>query len=190
VLAAKRAHTGPAVLATAGRLTQINPDDDNLCELLSCIYSVQKANEQERQMTERHMLDIIHDQNPVMLTAKKSVKEACELMRERRIGAILVVDDEEHLVGIFTGRDAVCRVVAEGRDSANTMLQDVMTGSPVSMAPGKTANEALHLMQDGGYRHLPVTDGNRVIGIVSKGDFRGLEQARLDSETELWERIA
>lgn len=140
-------------------------------------------------MTQRHMLDIIHDQNPVMLTPDKSVKEACELMRTRRIGAILVVDDKEHLVGIFTGRDAVCRVVAEGRDSGSTALQDVMTDSPVSMSPGKTALEALHLMQDGGYRHVPVTDGNRVIGIVSKGDFRGLEQARLDEETELWERV-
>ncbi|UCD67733.1 MAG: CBS domain-containing protein [Betaproteobacteria bacterium] len=140
-------------------------------------------------MTQRHMLDIIHDQNPVTLTPEKSVKEACELMRKYRIGAILVVNNKNHLVGIFTGRDAVCRVVAEGRDSANTTLQDVMTGSPVSMGPGKTANEALHLMQDGGYRHVPVTAENRVIGIVSKGDFRGLEQARLDEETELWERI-
>ena len=140
-------------------------------------------------MTQRHMLDIVHDQNPVMLTPDKSVKEACELMRTRRIGAILVVDEKEHLVGIFTGRDAVCRVVAEGRDSGSTSLQDVMTSSPVSMSPGKTALEALHLMQDGGYRHVPVTDGNRVIGIVSKGDFRGLEQARLDEETELWERV-
>ena len=63
-------------------------------------------------MTQRHMLDIIHDQNPVTLTPDKSVKEACELMRTRRIGAILVVDDKEHLIGIFTGRDAVCRVLA------------------------------------------------------------------------------
>ncbi len=140
-------------------------------------------------MTQRHMLDIIHDQNPVTLTPDKSVKQACELMRTRRIGAILVVDDREHLVGIFTGRDAVCRVAAEGRDSATTQLQDVMTSSPVSMSPGKTAIEALHLMQDGGYRHVQVTYGDRVIGIVSKGDFRGLEQARLDEETELWERV-
>ena len=44
-------------------------------------------------------------------------------------------------------------------------------------------------MQDGGFRHIPITDGGRVIGIVSKGDFRGLEQARLDEETELWERV-
>ena len=140
-------------------------------------------------MTQRHMLDIIHDQNPVMLTADKSVKEACNLMRTKRVGAILVIDRNDHLVGIFTGRDAVCRVVADGRDSSSTRLSDVMTAEPVTMGPGKTAIEALHLMQDGGFRHIPITDGESVVGIVSKGDFRGLEQARLDEETELWERI-
>jgi len=140
-------------------------------------------------MPQRHMLDIIHDQNPVMLGADRPVKEACDLMRTRRVGAILVVDRSKHLVGIFTGRDAVCRVVAEGRDSSSTRLSDVMTPQPVTMGPGKTAIEALHLMQDGGFRHIPITDGDRVIGIVSKGDFRGLEQARLDEETELWERV-
>lgn len=140
-------------------------------------------------MTQRHMLDIIHDQNPVMLTADKSVKEACNLMRTKRVGAILVIDRNDHLVGIFTGRDAVCRVVADGRDSSSTRLSDVMTAEPVTMGPGKTAIEALHLMQDGGFRHIPIIDGESVIGIVSKGDFRGLEQARLDEETELWERI-
>ena len=140
-------------------------------------------------MTQRHMLDIIHDQNPVMLTADKSVKEACDLMRTKRVGAILVIDRNDRLVGIFTGRDAVCRVVADGRDSSSTRLSDVMTAEPVTMGPGKTAIEALHLMQDGGFRHIPIIDGESVIGIVSKGDFRGLEQARLDEETELWERI-
>lgn len=140
-------------------------------------------------MTQRHMLDIIHDQNPVTLAVDKPVKEACGLMRAKRVGAILVVDKNDHLVGIFTGRDAVCRVVAEGRDASKTRLSDVMTVEPVTMGPGKTAIEALHLMQDGGFRHIPITDGKNVLGIVSKGDFRGLEQARLDEETELWERI-
>ena len=97
-------------------------------------------------MTQRHMLDIIHDQNPVTLTADKSVKEACELMRTRRVGAILVVDGQNQLIGIFTGRDAVCRVAAEGRDSTKTPVQDVMTADPVTMKPGSSALDALRLM--------------------------------------------
>ncbi len=140
-------------------------------------------------MTERHMLDIVHHQNPVTLTAAATVQEACSLMRKHRIGAILVVEEENRLTGIFTGRDAVCRVLAEGRDPGTTRLEEVMTTAPVTMKPGSTANDALHLMQDGGFRHIPVIDNGLVIGIVSKGDFRGLEQARLDEETELWERI-
>jgi CBS domain-containing protein len=64
-----------------------------------------------------------------------------------------------------------------------------MTATPHSVAPGVVAIEALRLMQDGGFRHVPITDGGRVVGIVSRGDFRGLEQARLDEETDLWERI-
>jgi len=140
-------------------------------------------------MTERHMLDIVHHQNPAALTATETVQHACSLMRERGIGAILVIDEESRLTGIFTGRDAVCRVLAEARDPGTTRIQDVMTPAPITMQPGSTASDALHLMQDGGFRHVPVVDGDRIVGIVSKGDFRGLEQARLDEETELWERI-
>ena len=140
-------------------------------------------------MTERHMLDIVHHQSPVKLTTAETVQHACSLMRERGIGAILVVDENGRLAGIFTGRDAVCRVVAEARNPATTLLHDVMTAAPITMQPGSTASDALHLMQDGGFRHIPVVDDESIVGIVSKGDFRGLEQARLDEETELWERI-
>lgn len=140
-------------------------------------------------MNQRRLLDIIHDQRPVTLTPGRPVKEACKLMHERRIGAILVVDDEGHLIGIFTARDAVSRVVAQERDPAETTLEQVMTRNPTTMPPGTSAIEALRLMQDGGHRHVPITDGGRVVGIVSKGDFRGMEQAQLNDETDLWERI-
>jgi CBS domain-containing protein len=135
------------------------------------------------------MLDIVHHQNPVTLAATESVQQACSLMRDKRVGAILVVEGKGQLIGVFTGRDAVCRVLAQGRDPVATRLQEVMTPAPITMKPGSTANDALHLMQDGGFRHIPVVDDGRIIGIVSKGDFRGLEQARLDEETKLWERI-
>ena len=140
-------------------------------------------------MNQRHMLDMVRDQNPVKLTADRTVKEACAQMRDRRVGAVLVTDGHDHLIGIFTGRDAVGRVLAEGSDAGRTTLADVMTANPDTMRPGGLAIEALRLMQDGGYRHVPITDDGRVVGIVSSGDFRGLEQARLDEETDLWERI-
>ena len=140
-------------------------------------------------MTNRLMGDIVKDQQPVTLPASATVRDACQRMRDRRVGAVLVVGDDRRLVGIFTGRDAVARVLADGKDAGRTTLADVMTRNPASMPPGRTAIEALRLMNDGGFRHVPVVDGDQVVGIVSQGDFRGLEKARLDEETGLFERI-
>ncbi len=140
-------------------------------------------------MTDRHIFDMVRHQNPVTLPPTATVAEACRCMRDRRVGAVLVVAGGGRLVGIFTGRDAVCRVLAEGRDLAATTMADVMTRDPDTIPPRRAAIEALRLMQDGGYRHLPVIDKGKVVGVVSRGDFRGLEQARLDEETGLWERI-
>jgi CBS domain-containing protein len=136
----------------------------------------------------RQMAEIVRNQNPLMLRPQATVKHACASMRDRRVGAVLITDPYHRLLGIFTGRDAV-RMLAEGKDANHTMLAEVMTHDPRTMPPGKTAIEALRLMQDGGFRHVPVVDGGKVVGIVSKGDFRGSEQDRLDQETGIWERL-
>ena len=83
-------------------------------------------------MTNRPMSEIIKRQEPLALSPTASVEHACQLMRDRRVGAVLVVDDEQRLVGIFTGRDAVCRVLAEGSDAAATKVSEVMTRAPRS----------------------------------------------------------
>jgi CBS domain-containing protein len=140
-------------------------------------------------MTSRRMAEIVRNQKPLTLSTSATIKQACERMRDRGVGAVLVTDEDSHLLGIFTGRDAVCRVLAEGRDSTSVTVGDVMTPNPTTMPPGKSAIDALRLMQDGGFRHVPVVDQGRVIGVVSKGDFRGIEQDRLDEETGIWERI-
>jgi CBS domain-containing protein len=137
----------------------------------------------------RKMSDIVRNQDPVTLMPSATVKEACQRMRDRRIGAVLVTDDDRRLLGIFTGRDAVHRVLAEGKSAARTTLADVMTPDPDTMPPGKMAIEALRLMEDGRYRHLPIVEDGRVVGIVSRFDFSGIELDRLDEETGLWERI-
>jgi CBS domain-containing protein len=140
-------------------------------------------------MITRHASDIVSHQNPLILPPTATVQQACRGMRDREVGAVLVTEGDRRLVGIFTGRDAVGRVLAEGRDAAATALSEVMTRSPDAIPPGKTAIEALRLMQDAGYRHLPVVAAGKVIGVISRSDFRGLENARLDDETGLWERI-
>ena len=137
----------------------------------------------------RKMSDIVRNQDPVTLHPDATVREACQRMRERRVGAVLVTESDRRLLGIFTGRDAVQRVLAEGKSAARTKLADVMTRDPDTMPPGRTAIEALRLMEDGRYRHLPIVEGGKVMGIVSRFDFSGLELDRLDEETGLWERI-
>jgi CBS domain-containing protein len=122
-----------------------------------------------------------------MLPATATAQDACRMMRDRHIGAILVTGDDGRLAGLFTGRDAVARVVADARDPATTLLGSVMTAQPDTLAPRAHAIVALRMMQDGGYRHLPIVDDGRIIGIVSRGDFSGLERARLDEETGFWE---
>jgi CBS domain-containing protein len=135
------------------------------------------------------MSDMVKNQDPVTLPPSATVREACRSMRDCRVGAVLVTEGDRRLLGIFTGRDAVHRVLAEGKSAGRTTLADVMTREPDTMPPGKTAIEALRLMEDGRYRHLPIIDNGKVVGIVSRFDFSGIELDRLDEETGLWERI-
>jgi CBS domain-containing protein len=137
----------------------------------------------------RTMSDIVRNRDPITLPSNATVREACRCMRESRIGAVLVTEGDRRLLGIFTGRDAVHRVLAEGKNSARTKLAEVMTRDPSTMPPGRTAIEALRLMEDGRYRHVPIVDDGKVVGIVSRFDFSGIELDRLDEETGLWERI-
>ncbi len=137
----------------------------------------------------RALSDIICNQSPLVMNEGDTVKAACTRMREQRAGSVLVTDAQDRLIGIFTGRDAVCRVVAAGKSPARTRLGDVMTRNPVTMAADKTAVDALRLMWDGGFRHVPIVADGKIAGVVSRGDFKGDEQMRLDDERELWEHM-
>ena len=95
-----------------------------------------------------------------------TVSHAARLMAGKNVGAIMVVENER-LVGIFTERDAVFRVIAQGRDAKTTPLTDVMTTAPKTLDPGKSYGHALLLMQENGFRHVPVIENGRPIGIIS-----------------------
>ena len=137
----------------------------------------------------RKMSDVVKNQVPVTLPPDATVRDACQCMRDRRVGAVLVTEADQRLLGIFTGRDAVHRVLAEGMSAARTKLAAVMTRDPDTMPPGKSAIEALRLMEYGRYRHVPIVNDGKVVGSVSRFDFSGIELDRLDEETSLWERI-
>lgn len=134
------------------------------------------------------LADIVKDQKPLALTGNATVQEACRCMWERRAGSVLVVDGEKRLIGIFTGRDAV-RTLAEGKDAAKAILAHAMTPDPVTVAPDCRAVDALREMSNRGFRHLPVVESGRIWGVVSRGDFKGMEIDRLDEDDHLSECI-
>jgi len=137
----------------------------------------------------RKLSDIVLNQQPLTLPATATVKDAAARMRDRQAGSVLVTDPGGGLAGIFTGRDAVCRVLAVGLDPAATRLADVMTAAPATLGPEQTAVDALRLMWDGGFRHLPLVKDGRILGVVSRGDFKGLEFGRHEEERDLWEHM-
>ena len=139
-------------------------------------------------MTNRKLAYIVKDQKPLVLAAHETVQHACRCMREGRAGSVLVIDNQQRLSGIFTGRDAV-RTLADGKDAAATTLAQAMTPNPVTITPECRAIDALRAMSDGGFRHLPVVENGRIWGIVSLGDFKGMEIDQLDDEDHLWECI-
>jgi CBS domain-containing protein len=94
------------------------------------------------------------------------VSKAASLMAARNVGAVMVIEND-HLVGIFTERDVVFRVVARGLDAQDTRLADVMTRAPHTVDPNKPFGYALLVMQENGFRHLPVIQDGKLIGIVS-----------------------
>lgn len=138
-------------------------------------------------MKNRRLGYIVRDQHPLLMPTTETVQKACEAMRERHVGSVLVVDEHERLQGIFTGRDAV-RLLAKGK-TGRLSLQDAMTAHPVTVTPDQKAIDALRAMSDGGFRHVPVVQGGRIEGIVSRADFKGEELERLDEEEGFAERI-
>lgn len=118
-----------------------------------------------------------------------TVKDAIAVMAREHVGSALIMRDGR-LAGIFTERDAVSRVLAQGRDPKTTPLSAVMTGKPQTIHPRATALEALRVLRDGGFRHLPVVEGDRLVGVVSLRDFVGAELAEMEQERDFEAAIA
>jgi CBS domain-containing protein len=139
-------------------------------------------------MPQRPIRSLIANQHPVTAEAHVSVAQAARLMKERHVGALLVMR-EGRLAGIFTERDALFRVIAEGRDPAATRLEEVMSANPRTIASDRPFAHALHMMHEGGFRHVPVVEDGRPLGMVSARDALGPELAAFVSELDSRERL-
>lgn len=123
----------------------------------------------------------IHGQEIITFPRSAMVRDVVQQMARRRIGAVLVVEDEK-LLGIFTERDALFRVIAETRDPDKTPVGDVMTPDPLTVKSSDAVTHALDLMQKRGFRHLPVVDHNSIVGVVSIRDLYRSVKEQMDSD--------
>jgi len=117
-------------------------------------------------MYDQPIRNIMEQKKFLTAAPETTVSQAARLMAAKNVGAIMVVANER-LVGIFTERDVVFRVIAKGLDAKTTPLTNVMTAAPKTLEPGKSYGHALVLMQENGFRHVPVLENGRPIGIIS-----------------------
>lgn len=112
----------------------------------------------------RHKGDAVHAVTPGI-----SVFDALKIMMEKNISALLVIEDDE-LKGIFTERDYARKVILQGKSSKETLLGDIMTSNPYTITSAETVENCMQTMTDRHFRHLPVVEDGKVIGIISIGD--------------------
>jgi CBS domain-containing protein len=139
-------------------------------------------------MPQRPIRKIIENQRLFTLSAHTAISDAARRMKQSNIGAAPVVEDGR-LVGIFTERDALFRVLAEGRDPQATQVAEVMTRNPQTIHPDKPFGHALHMMYEGGFRHVPVVARGRPVGMVSARDALGPELREFESQLSDREHI-
>ena len=110
--------------------------------------------------------NIMRPEQAIQLPPEASVFDAAKLMAAGSIGAVMIVEHEA-LKGIFTERDLMCRVLVKELDPKATRLAEVMTPNPRTVSPEKTYGYALVMMQESGFRHAPVIEDGKPIGIIS-----------------------
>lgn len=132
-------------------------------------------------MPHRIVRDVIAAREAYTTSSHTTVAEAARLMKEHDIGALMIVDGGK-LVGIFTERDALFRVVAADKDPKSTRVGTAMTRKPRTVAPDRPLGHALHIMYDGGFRHVPVVERGHPVGMVTARDALGPELAQFQDE--------
>lgn len=124
--------------------------------------------------------EILKDREFYSLDPTQTVAEAARYMTDRNVGAVCVLE-QDRLVGILSERDMMKRVIAPNRDPSTTRVSEVMTPKPVMVEARETTQKCLLLMKQAKIRHLPVVEGDKLLGLIS---LRDLLQVDLDEKVE------
>lgn len=139
-------------------------------------------------MPNRNINEIITNQQLVKATKKTSINQIANLMSSHHIGAVLIMEKEK-LVGIVTERDLIVNVLAKNLDSTKITADVVMTKNPITIDHSKPFCNALHIMDDNNFRHLPVTKDGKVIGMVSARNALAMDLKQFEANNVLKEHI-
>ena len=132
-------------------------------------------------MTRKIVPDVISGQTLQRVTPRENVRVAAKMMRDKKIAAVLVMEGER-LVGIITERDMTARVIAAGLNPDTATAGEIMTANPDTLSPDHTAADAIDMMRKHNYRHLPVVEGERVVGMVSVRDLYAVYNTELEQD--------
>lgn len=128
--------------------------------------------------------DLVKERETYSVQTTQTVLEVARFMVERNIGAVPVLQDGK-LAGIFSERDIMKRVLVEGLDPKKTKVADVMTRNPVVVSPDEAVEKCMLMMKQHGFRHLPICDGDNLLGLLSLRDVLLHEVDEKDGEVRM-----
>jgi len=131
-----------------------------------------------------HVSDLINNQETYRAEESQTVLEVAQAMVARNIGAVPVLR-QGLLVGIFSERDLMKRVVAEKRNPETTRVGEVMTADPLTVSPEESVENCMMLMRNHGFRHLPICEGKRLVAIISLRDLLSHDLTEKDHEVRM-----
>jgi CBS domain-containing protein len=140
-------------------------------------------------MAERTVFQSISRTHLISLAPQASVRDAACVMTRANCGSVLVMELPDVLVGILTERDLMTRVLARGLDPDRTPVREVMTPNPICVPPETPVSDAVVLMLERGFRHLPLVAGKKVVGVFSVRDALPREIGAAVSLTEFREQL-
>ncbi len=132
------------------------------------------------------LAEVVHNKDPeiIRIGSHNSIADAARLMTERRIGALLVEDEDGKIVGILSERDIVRGLGPHGADLHDVEVAELMTQNVIRCSASDSVNEAMAMMTDRRIRHLPVFDGDELLGFISIGDLVKCRITEVQAEAE------